>query len=151
MMVPWAASPTMRAGEEQGTTASLHLGEAQSLLLPPSRIQLPLWPPDTLAGLTLPRLSMPCHCYFKGPRCWRGSQWGHSCNDLPYSCRVRMSPRNNSSQGYSSAHKLGCQAQLGTLAMGLHLVPRWVQRASSAPVWHGECCWKGWGDLSHLF
>lgn len=57
-----------------------------------------------------------------------------------------MSPKGNSSHGYPSAHRSGCQAQLGTLALGLHLVPRWVQRASPASVWHGECCWKDWGD-----
>lgn len=59
MMVPWAAGPTVRAREEQGTDAGPHLGEARSLLLPLSIIQLSLRPPDTLAGLTLPRPSMP--------------------------------------------------------------------------------------------
>lgn len=58
-MVPWAADPTVRAGEEQGTASGLCLGKAQSLLLPPSVIQLPLLPPDILDGLTLLRPSMP--------------------------------------------------------------------------------------------
>lgn len=135
-MVPWAAGPTVRAREEQGTDAGPHLGEARSLLLPPSIIQLSLRPPDTLAGLTLLRPSMPCHCFFKGQQCWGRSPWGPGCRDLPYSCRMRMSLRGNSSQGHPSAHRLGCQAHLDTSALRLHLVPKWVQRASPAPVWH---------------
>lgn len=47
-----------------------------------------------------------------------------------------MSLRGNSSQGHPSAHELGCQAHLDTSALRLHLVPKWVQRASPAPVWH---------------